>query len=150
MSVFQSLLPIETTPRPQKRELEPDLEIVTGYCMKIAKALKFIQSDYAYRRYFKIDTAQKLLTIMKEKNEGVSEEDDLDQLRWVDSSLTDKLKPGYGHVFHSTADLGDKLVSVKGFHHPVVLGFKDGEILFLWLESEALHSDVVTALEFIM
>ena len=94
---------------------------------------------------------------MKDWNIGkVSESFDLNLLRLVDSSLSDKFKPSYEHVFNPKAGggeimgMGDKFLPVNGFLNPVVLGFEDGEMIFLWLDSEAILSSVTTALEFIM
>jgi hypothetical protein len=107
-------------------------------------------------KYFIIDTDKTLLTIKKDKNGAINELANLDDLRWIDSSLTDKLKPGYGQVFDPLTGggdillMGDRLLPVAEFRFPVVLGFQEGNIIFLWLQDEAMVSNVVTALDYIL
>lgn len=46
----------------------PEQCITIGYCLKTVKVLKLLQQDYIYKRYFKVDSTERILRVHKEQN----------------------------------------------------------------------------------
>ena len=111
---------------------------IKGQCIKTAKTMGLLQSDYVYERGYCIDIEGRQLKIFKAYSEKVKEQYDLERVRWTDDAMTQNLRSGYRHLVQDdgVALLFDRVLpGVNDYPHPLAVGFDDGDFILLWFAS---------------
>ena len=130
-----------------------------GKCLKTSQMISYLQTDYIYKRFYTLDTNARQLHISKSSGGKMKKPFDLNQLSWIDDTLTCRFIEGYRYILNEEGiDLsltydsfssGDVKFTVRDYLYPIVLSFFDGEICLLWFESQEEKARLAAALKVI-
>ena len=92
--------------------------------MKTAQQLTTLQLSYVFKRYFKLDIANRQLVLSKNEHFSSSEIFDLNQISWIDTTLSANFKQGYQNMMTQAGtwfQTEKEFSSVSNFEYPIAI-----------------------------
>ena len=127
-----------------------------GKCLKTSQMIGYLQTDYLFKRFYILDINARQLHISKSSNSKVKKPFDLNQLSWIDDTLTYRFIEGFRYILREegvdmslSSDsfcFNDVKHNVQTYLYPLVLSFFDGDMCLLWFESQEEKAKLAAAL----